>query len=225
MRVTFAALALGLALSLGLASPAVSQPPSGPDPADPGQPALIRLPAKPGKPLTVTTPAFKTDGDIPFENTQYRGNAFPGLAWSRGPKGTKTYAIIMQDTDLKVRGAPILHWSMFNIPAAVTGLPAGMAPDARPAGSAYGQNYRGANQPYLGPRTPPGPKHHYHLQVFALDTSLPDAAGVNFQAMLDAMNDHVLASGEVVGLGQVDPTAPPPPPRPAAPAAAAPAPK
>src|SRR5262249_38354921 len=30
--------------------------------------ALVTLPAKSGPPLTVTSPAFKTGGDIPFEN-------------------------------------------------------------------------------------------------------------------------------------------------------------
>ena len=29
----------------------------------------------------------------------------------------------------------------------------------------------------MGPRPPPGPKHHYHLQVFALDTVLNPGSG------------------------------------------------
>ncbi len=110
--------------------------------------ALVTLPAKSGATLTVTTPAFKNGGDIPFENTQYKGNVFPGLSWTAGPAGTKSYAIIMQDADGMMRnsnGLPILHWTMGNIPATITKLDA---------------------------------------------------------AMTDAMKDHVLASGEVVGLGQ-----------------------
>lgn len=213
MRIAFHGLAAAFALSL--AAPALAQPA-----ADAAQPAIVKFPAKGGTALKVTVDAFKDGADIPFEYTQYRTNTFPGLSWSKGPYGTRTFAIIMQDTDLVIRGGPVLHWTMFNIPAATTRLPAGMAPDAKPAGSAYGQNYKGANQPYLGPRTPPGPKHHYHLQVFALDTALPETAGASFAAMTEAMNGHVLASGEVVGLGQADPNAPPPPPRPApAPAA------
>lgn len=165
--------------------------------------ALVTLPAKNGATLVVTTPAFKTGGDIPFENTQYKGNVFPGLSWTPGPAGTKSYAIIMQDADGMMRnsnGLPILHWTMGNIPATVTKLDAAMT--TAPEGSAYGPNYRGANQPYLGPRTPPGPKHRYHLQVFALDTVLPADAFATYAAMTDAMKDHVLASGEVVGLGR-----------------------
>ena len=77
--------------------------------------ALLTLPAKGGAKLTVTSPAFKQLGDIPFANTQYQANTFPGLEWTPGPAGTKAYAIIMQDTDGMIRGGPILHWTAFNI--------------------------------------------------------------------------------------------------------------
>jgi para-nitrobenzyl esterase len=168
--------------------------------------AIATLPAKGGGKLTVTSPAFKNMADIPFENTQYQGNKFPGLEWTAGPVGTKSYAIIMQDSDGQMQNMPILHWTMFNISG--TKLDAGMT--TQPAGAAFGRNYRGADQPYLGPRTPAGPKHRYHIQVFALDTSLPADAGATYESLTAAMKDHVLASGEIIGLGQVDPNAPPP---------------
>jgi len=175
----------------------------------PGQPeartALELMPAK-GK-LTVTTPAFKPGEQIPFENTQYRSNTFPGLTWSKGPAATRTYAIIMQDNSLLLRGQPILHWTLFNIPASVTKLDAGMAPAGNPAGSAYGPNYLGAAKPYTGPRTPPGPGDDYHFEVFALDTTIPAEAGSDYAAMTKAMAGHVLASGEVVGHAIADPNA------------------
>ena len=169
--------------------------------------ALANFPAKDGAKLTVTTPAFADGGDIPFENTQYRGNIFPGLAWTKGPPATKSYAVIMQDADAMRNGAPILHWTMVNVPATVTKLDAAMS--APPAGAQYGPNIRGPNQPYTGPRTPAGPKHRYHLQIFALDITIPADALATYATLTDAMKDHVLASGQVVGLGQVDPQAPP----------------
>jgi para-nitrobenzyl esterase len=161
--------------------------------------ALTNAPAKGNAKLTVTTPAFKNMADIPFENTQYQGNKFPGLEWTAGPAGTKTYVVIMQDTDILRNGAPILHWSMVDIPASTTKLPAGMT-DA-PAGTMYGPNIRGAMQAYMGPRTPAGPKHRYHIQVFALDTSVGNESMQSYDAMLAAMKGHVLASGEIIGLG------------------------
>lgn len=193
-----------VAAILGLASAAA---PAQVARATPGQPeartAIDLMPA--AAKLTVTTPAFRDGGDIPFENTQYRGNVFPGLRWTAGPPSTRSYVLIMQDNDLIVRGAPVLHWTLFNIPATVTMLEPGMT--TPPPGSLYGANYKGAAQPYTGPRTPPGPKDHYHFQIFALDAMLAPDAGASHATLSAAMAGHVLASGEVVGLGEKDPTA------------------
>jgi len=180
-------------------SPAYAQQPPEPTEVGAAQLALVNLPAKGGTRLTVSSPAFASGADIPFENTQYRGNIFPGLTWTAGPAGTRSYLVIMQDADILRNGAPILHWTMFNIPGTLTKLDRGM--NAPPSGAQYGPNIRGASQPYLGPRTPPGPKHRYHFQIFALDTLLP-ASTISYADLTAAMKDHVLASGEVVGLGQ-----------------------
>lgn len=203
------------------AAPALAQSP--PPPAvEPGKEMLasVTLPNAGAGKLTVTTPGWKDGADIDFKYTQYQGNTFPGLEWTAGPAGAKSYAIIMQDTDLVMRGSPILHWSVVNVPASVTKLPAGMKPEEIPAGSIYGPNYQGMGKPYLGPRTPPGAKHRYHIQVLAIDTTLPaDFAPKNYGELIEPLKGHVLASGDVVGLGQADPSAPAPAPR-AAPAAA-----
>jgi para-nitrobenzyl esterase len=218
MKAMMAALALlTLAAAPALTQSAWAQP--APMPTRPN--ALVEFPPKNGARLTVTTPAWPDGGNIPFENTQYRGNTFPGLAWTAGPAGTKSYAVIMQDTDGQRNGMPILHWTMYNVPVSVTKLDSGMAATGNPQGSSYGPNVRGDAQPYMGPRTPAGPKHHYHLQVFALDTILTGDPAMSYDGLTGAMRDHILASGEVVGLAEIDPTAPP---RPAAPAAPAPAP-
>ena len=200
----------------GMAATANAQE-AGPPPAT--QVAIDKLvlnviPAKDKKPLKVTSPAFKDMGDIPFENTQYRGNIFPGLEWTKGPKGTQSYVLVMQDTDALFKGEAILHWTMFNIPAGTTKLDAAMT--APPAGAMYGPNVRGPNHAYTGPRTGPGPKHRYHLQIFALDTVLQGDPTMTFDELKGGMTGHVLASGQVIGLGAFDPTAP----KPAAPPAA-----
>jgi para-nitrobenzyl esterase len=192
-----------LALSMIAAATLSAQDP----PKDPevgiAQLALTNAPAKGNTKLTVTSPAFKNMGDIPFENTQYQGNKFPGLEWTAGPAGTKTYVVIMQDTDVLRNGAPILHWTMVDIPATMTKLAAGMT-DA-PAGTMHGPNIRGMMQAYMGPRTPAGPKHRYHIQVFALDTTVGNESMQGYDAMLAAMKGHVLASGEIIGLGSAPP--------------------
>ena len=181
IHMSSAAMAAVLALS---ATASIAQPPA--VGAEPGavQLALANLPAKSDVKLTVTSPAFKTGGDIPFENTAYRGNVFPGLAWTKGPYGTRSYAVIMQDDDAMFRGAPILHWTMYDIPAGVRTLAAGMT--APPASASYGPNIASASHAYMGPHTPPGPRHHYHFQIFALDTTIAPAPVPNYAALTAA---------------------------------------
>jgi para-nitrobenzyl esterase len=198
---------VGVMGTIGVMAAALAQSPPPVDPA-PGASllAIVTLPVE--DKLTVTTPAWQDGADIDFKYTQYEGNTFPGLEWSKGPPGTQSYAIVMQDTAFVIRGAPILHWSIVNIPADVTQLPEGMKPEEKPAAAIYGPNYQGTGKPYLGPRTPPGPKHRYHIQVFALDTVLPsDFAPQNYEELIAPLKGHVLASGEVTGLGQAHPSA------------------
>jgi Raf kinase inhibitor-like YbhB/YbcL family protein len=53
---------------------------------------------------------------------------------------------------------------------------------------------------YYGPRPPVGdPPHHYHFQVFALDSTLEVQPGADRDTLLAAMKGHVLAKGELVG--------------------------
>jgi len=192
-------LAAGAAVPLGAqGAPAATEPGA-------SQLALANLPATDRATLNVSSPAFAAGGDIPFENTQYKGNVFPGLSWTTGPKGTRSYVIIMQDGDAMRNGAPIFHWSMVNVPPSITTLEPKMSQP--PAGAQYGPNIRGSNQPYLGPHTPPGPKHRYHFQVFALDTTIPADATGSYESLTGAMKGHVLASGELIGLGQAMPGA------------------
>lgn len=215
MHVSAIAATIATTIAFGFAGAALAQSPPPPDKEITGDKlAMVLLkPADGAKPLTVTAGAFKNGEDIPFENTQYRGNVFPGLTWSKGPAATKSYAIILQDPDMNFRGNPVPHWSMYNIPATMTELKAGFTD--LPKGAAYGANYAGPAHAYFGPRTPAGPKHRYHFQVFALDTTIPEDPKIANDGLFAAMTGHVLASGETVGLGQVDPNAPPPAPRPA----------
>ena len=168
------------------------------------------LPAK--GTLTISSPAFKDGGDMPMDNTQYGKNVFPGLQWSKGPYGTRTFVIVMQDADAIRGDDAILHWTIYDIPAGVTKLEPGMT--APPVGAAYGPNIGGSAQPWRGPRPPAGPKHRYPIQIFALDTVIPVDPAITFPALKAAMAGHVLASGQMVGLGGFFPGSATPPPAP-----------
>jgi para-nitrobenzyl esterase len=153
--------------------------------------------------LTVTSPAFPDQGDIPLSNTQYRDNAFPGLAWSPGPVGTRSYIVIMQGAPDRPGAKTSIHLTLFNIPADVTGLAPGMT--SPPEGAIYGPNVHGVSQPYSGPHTHTLAKQAYHLQVFALDTALPAIPDQSFEQIASALRDHVLADGDLVGYAAMDP--------------------
>jgi para-nitrobenzyl esterase len=185
-------------------APPTSAPPTSAPPTSAGL-AIDSFAASKGNKLVVTSPAFQNLGDIPLENTMYRGNVFPGLKWTHGPYGTRSFVVIMQDADVHFRGGPLLHWSMYAIPGGATHLDPGMK--TPPPGASFGPNVRAPNQAYMGPHTPPGPKHHYHFQVFALDRDIPVDPALTYDALAADMTGHVLASGEVIGLGHADPDA------------------
>jgi Raf kinase inhibitor-like YbhB/YbcL family protein len=79
----------------------------------------------------------------------------------------------MEDPDAP-KPKPVVHWLLFNVPADVTHLREGIpgAPALEePKSAMQGANTRGATG-YFGPRPPVNDPHHYHFQIFALDTTL-----------------------------------------------------
>jgi Raf kinase inhibitor-like YbhB/YbcL family protein len=147
--------------------------------------------------LKVTSTDFEANGKIPHRFSAYGDNASPEIAWTKGPEGTKSYALIMEDPDAK-SATPFVHWVLFNIPANVTKLgKAAALPEAE--GSVQGLNARGSPG-YFGPKPPDTADHHYHFQVFALDTELDLKADAGRDEVLDAAQGHVLARGDLVGI-------------------------
>ena len=89
------------------------------------------------------------------------------------------------------------------MPADLPGLPENVRKAFEPMrGQAARQGTNSKSERgYFGPRPPVGdPAHHYHFQIFALDTSLDLPDGFNRHALLQAMHGHVLAEGELVGM-------------------------
>ena len=127
----------------------------------------------------------------------------PSLRWKAVPQA-KSYLVICEDPDAKPI-TPFVHWVAWNIPATSTELPEGLQEQAQltdPQGVRQGRTSRG-NVGYMGPRPPVGDApHHYHFQVFALDTLLDVPPGSDRDVVLQAAQGHVIAAGEIVGLYQ-----------------------
>jgi Raf kinase inhibitor-like YbhB/YbcL family protein len=150
--------------------------------------------------LTVRSGSIEPNGRIARRHSEYYDGKSPRLSWS-AVRGAKSYAVIMEDPDAKPI-TPFVHWVAWNIPARLTHLPEGLQEHERlldPEGMLQGRTSRGSPG-YYGPRPPVGdPPHHYHFQVFALDTVLDVPPGAERDAVLAAMAGHVLAAGELVG--------------------------
>ena len=138
----------------------------------------------------LSSPAFASMGDIPTKYTCEGQNINPPLMIGELPSGTKSLVLIVDDPDADKKVFD--HWVVYNI-APTNAIKENSKPGIE------GKNGKG-EKAYTGPCPPTG-KHHYYFKIYALDTELklkdPDKA-----AVMKAMQDHILASGQVVGLYQ-----------------------
>jgi len=151
--------------------------------------------------LEIASAAFAASEEIPLRYSGYGENISPPLSWSEPPEGTRSFAIIEEDPDASSE-KPFVHWIIANIPADVRELREGIPGQPRlelPASAIQGTNSAGSIG-YVGSKPPIGdPAHHYHFQVFALDTTLDLPVGAHRKDFLDAMAGHVLAQGNLTG--------------------------
>jgi Raf kinase inhibitor-like YbhB/YbcL family protein len=126
--------------------------------------------------LTITSSAFAEGAMIPRNYTCDAEDISPELKWSGPPKGTKSFAVICDDPDAPA--GTWVHWVLFNIPADVSALPAGIPPEAiQKKGARHGKNdFRRLG--YGGP-CPPGGTHRFIFKLYALDTMLRLESGRN----------------------------------------------
>ena len=152
-------------------------------------------------PMTIESPSFAHDHAIPARHTCDGPDVSPPLAWAGVPPGAKSLALIVDDPDAPDPASPKMtwvHWVLYNIPPDVAGLKEGGAIKDRPAGTLQGTNdWQRAG--YGGPCPPIG-RHRYFFKLYALDTVLPDLKHPTKAALEKAMQGHVLARSELVGL-------------------------
>jgi hypothetical protein len=128
------------------------------------------------------------------------GNASPSLSWDHPPAGTRSFAVLLFDSD-----APQgwWHWAVFDIPGGVSSLLAGAGDPVRhllPPGAIQVRNDFG-HMGYGGPCPPPGQPHHYRLMLYALSVAkLGLGAGASAAQVAARVQANALAQAEIVGL-------------------------
>ena len=144
--------------------------------------------------MFITSPAFQDHRHVPIPHTCMGENISPPFDFGDIPEQTKSLVLIVEDRD--ATPAPWVHWLVYNIPPTTLWVPAGHIPVRGTEGIANGGTYG-----YEGPC----PKyftgtHHYHFQLFALDTILDLPVNADKPQVIASMQNHVIDSAVLVGL-------------------------
>lgn len=123
-------------------------------------------------------------------------NNSPPLVWSNPPPQTRSFALVVHDSEGN-KGLGVTHLVAYNIIPAATGF----SPNALRDGKGFtgGKNSKGTGAWY-GPCPPPGSgAHHYTFTLIA--TSLPPdlPAGLTRDALFDKLKGHQLAATGLIG--------------------------
>lgn len=151
--------------------------------------------------LVLKSDAFQDGGEIPTKHSCEGEDVSPSLRWSGLPEGTQSLVLIVDDPDAPDPAAPRMvwdHWILYNLPPEAGGLDEAVAKEHLPARCGEGINSWGQTG-YGGPCPPIG-RHRYFHRLYALDSWLPEDLGTPTKdALLLAMEDHILAHTELVG--------------------------
>lgn len=143
---------------------------------------------KPLQPLIISSPEFIEGAPIPEKYTCKGEGLNPTLVIDQIPDGTQSLVLIMEDPDT-AKGV-FTHWVLFDI------QPAGSIEEDSHQGVS-GVNSRG--EMGYAPPCPPSGVHRYFFHVFALARGLDLRPGSDRQAVEEAMQPYILASGSLMG--------------------------
>jgi len=139
--------------------------------------------------LTITSSVFKNKDVIPAKYTCDGEDVNPPLSVESVPEETESLVLIVDDPD-----APMGmwdHWVVWDIPP-TTKIEENSVPGTE------GLNDFGKYS-YGGP-CPPSGTHRYFFKVYALDKKLDLPSNSRKRNVEKAMEGHILAKGEIIGL-------------------------
>jgi Raf kinase inhibitor-like YbhB/YbcL family protein len=140
--------------------------------------------------LTIKSSAFEHNKPMPKKYTCVGEDINPPLTIEGTPPKTKSLVLLMDDPDA-VNGI-FDHWVVWNIPPSTTNIAENTVPGTEGLNS-------GREHGYYSP-CPPSGTHRYFFKVYALDTELELSANSKKKDVEKAMQGHILAKGELIGL-------------------------
>ncbi|MBI1934862.1 YbhB/YbcL family Raf kinase inhibitor-like protein [Candidatus Woesearchaeota archaeon] len=141
--------------------------------------------------MKLASPSFTHNGSIPSEFTCDGSDLSPPLDISDVPANSKSLVLISDDPDAPAGTWD--HWVVFNIPPSTNRILKGNEPKGIPGKNSWGR------AGYGGP-CPPSGTHRYFFRLYALDTMLNLSEGAPKKQLEAAMQGHVIAKTELIGL-------------------------
>jgi Raf kinase inhibitor-like YbhB/YbcL family protein len=171
-------------------------PTPAPTPTPTPIPAPSPTPARSVPSLLVRSPAFANGSELPWSYTCANVlEPSPPLNWAPGPAGTQSYAVIFDAPERP--GGILAQWLVYELPADRLDLPEGLPRgDRLRIGGVQGRSDVGTIG-YSAPCPPPNTRYVYRFSVYALDARLGLAPELGEGDLLQAINSHVLAVGEL----------------------------
>jgi Raf kinase inhibitor-like YbhB/YbcL family protein len=143
--------------------------------------------------MQLLSPDFNDGTYIPSKFTCEGENVSPNfLINGKAPEGATCYALIMEDPDAPM--GTFTHWIFWNMPFNTKQFSSNFMPKS----VIEGTNKAGKTG-YLGP-CPPSGTHRYFFKLYALNTSIDLTAEATVEDLTKAMNGHIVAETELVGL-------------------------
>jgi Raf kinase inhibitor-like YbhB/YbcL family protein len=139
--------------------------------------------------LDISSPAFQNEGMIPKKYTCDGEGKNPPIRIGELPEQTRSLVLIVEDPDAP--GRIFDHWIVWNIPPLDV-----IEEDSKPGH--VGRNGKGEPR-YTGP-CPPSGSHRYFFKLYALDQLLFLDAGATKNDIIEAMQNHILGYGELIGI-------------------------
>ena len=138
--------------------------------------------------FTISTSAFDNNEEIPSRYTCDGDNINPEIIAENLPENTESLVLIVDDPDAPM--GTFTHWIVWNIE------PGSIIREDTVPGVQGLNDFK--NTDYSGP-CPPSGTHRYFFRIYAMDSILELDPGSTRVDLEQAMQEHIIVEGELMG--------------------------